>query len=411
MATITTRIGKGDPLTFTEMDTNLTNLNTDKLENINSESIGDLSNVDITTSPPTDGQALVWQTTTNKFLPGTAGGGSTNLNALTDVDTSSTANGDILMYDGANTKFVASSQYTGTGTTINGMVSSIDTARTPNTITLTGATTLVGGNTVTFTGSNVSAIGLNSATTYYIWASVGAGTFELSTANPSSGTGSPLTLTSGSVTAINFTATASGTAGFLLNNLGDVTTNYPTNGQVLKYNSGTSIWEAGQVDLSNSQLQNLSDVNSGMSLTNGNVLTYDTTQAKWTASAPSGGGGSSVIAITPNTSSYQTPYGQVRRATLTETFDSTNIGSNSTTWVYTLPAGTYVYQAGAAGGASNGPTVNLYNDTGGANIFTYNKTASIQGIFTLSQSSDLDIRWTNNGYSPGASMVIFTKVA
>ena len=97
MATITTRIGKGDPLTFTEMDTNLTNLNTDKLENINSESIGDLSNVDITTSPPTDGQALVWQTTTNKFLPGTAGGGSTNLNALTDVDTSSTANGDILM--------------------------------------------------------------------------------------------------------------------------------------------------------------------------------------------------------------------------------------------------------------------------------------------------------------------------
>ena len=37
MSTITTRIGKGDPLTFTEMDSNLTNLNSDKLENINSE--------------------------------------------------------------------------------------------------------------------------------------------------------------------------------------------------------------------------------------------------------------------------------------------------------------------------------------------------------------------------------------
>lgn len=32
MATITTRAGKGSPLTNTEMDTNLTNLNSDKLE-------------------------------------------------------------------------------------------------------------------------------------------------------------------------------------------------------------------------------------------------------------------------------------------------------------------------------------------------------------------------------------------
>jgi hypothetical protein len=35
MTTIVTRSGKGDELTFAEMDTNLTNLNSDKLETSN----------------------------------------------------------------------------------------------------------------------------------------------------------------------------------------------------------------------------------------------------------------------------------------------------------------------------------------------------------------------------------------
>ena len=45
MATIVTRTGKGSALTFAEGDANFTNLNNDKLENINSESIADLSDV------------------------------------------------------------------------------------------------------------------------------------------------------------------------------------------------------------------------------------------------------------------------------------------------------------------------------------------------------------------------------
>lgn len=69
MSTIVTRTGKGSALTHTELDANFTNLNTDKLENINSESVGDLSDVDITTSPPTTGQALVWNGT--EFAPST----------------------------------------------------------------------------------------------------------------------------------------------------------------------------------------------------------------------------------------------------------------------------------------------------------------------------------------------------
>jgi hypothetical protein len=61
MATITTRVGKGSPLTNTEVDNNFTNLNNDKLEDITGESIEDLSDVNAMT--PTDGQLLTWDQT------------------------------------------------------------------------------------------------------------------------------------------------------------------------------------------------------------------------------------------------------------------------------------------------------------------------------------------------------------
>lgn len=56
MTTIVTRAGKGSPLTNTEMDTNLTNLNNAKLENVNnlsdvSNAATSRANLDIETSP------------------------------------------------------------------------------------------------------------------------------------------------------------------------------------------------------------------------------------------------------------------------------------------------------------------------------------------------------------------------
>jgi hypothetical protein len=65
MATIVTRSGKGSPLTNTEVDNNFTNLNDDKLENINSESIEDLS--DVNTMTPTDGQLLTWDNANSRW--------------------------------------------------------------------------------------------------------------------------------------------------------------------------------------------------------------------------------------------------------------------------------------------------------------------------------------------------------
>jgi hypothetical protein len=73
MATITTRSGKGSPLTHSEGDSNFTNLNNDKLENINNENLGDLANVSSTA--PSDGQVLTYSTSNTRWEPQTAAGG------------------------------------------------------------------------------------------------------------------------------------------------------------------------------------------------------------------------------------------------------------------------------------------------------------------------------------------------
>lgn len=65
MSTIVLRSTKGSALTFAEGDANFTNLNTDKLENINSESVGDLSDVDLTNN--TDGNVLTFNSTSGNI--------------------------------------------------------------------------------------------------------------------------------------------------------------------------------------------------------------------------------------------------------------------------------------------------------------------------------------------------------
>jgi len=73
MATIVTRSGKGSPLNHAEGDANFTNLNNDKLENINNENLGDLANVSSTA--PSDGQVLTYSTSNTRWEPQTASGG------------------------------------------------------------------------------------------------------------------------------------------------------------------------------------------------------------------------------------------------------------------------------------------------------------------------------------------------
>ncbi|MFN6303746.1 MAG: hypothetical protein ACK42H_16310 [Planctomycetota bacterium] len=54
MSTITTRSGKGSPLTNAEVDSNFTNLNNDKVEVFGS---------------PSAGQAVVWDAANSRWIP------------------------------------------------------------------------------------------------------------------------------------------------------------------------------------------------------------------------------------------------------------------------------------------------------------------------------------------------------
>ena len=93
MSTIVTRTGKGSALSFAEMDANFNNLNTDKLENITGQSIGNLSDV-VITGTPADNEVVAYDTSTSKFINQTAA--EAGLAALTSfsVGAEASASGD-----------------------------------------------------------------------------------------------------------------------------------------------------------------------------------------------------------------------------------------------------------------------------------------------------------------------------
>lgn len=68
-----------------------------------SSTLGGLTDVDITT--PTDGQALIYDSANSRWVNG-AGGGSSTLDGLTDVNITTPTNGQVLSYDSTNSEWV-----------------------------------------------------------------------------------------------------------------------------------------------------------------------------------------------------------------------------------------------------------------------------------------------------------------
>ena len=93
-------------------------------------SIDDLTDVDTTTSAPTSGQTIVWDGA--KFVPGDSFSQSDfntafaakNVGDLNDVDTTGVTNGQTLVYDIAQTKFIPGTASGGGGT--GGLFSLLD---------------------------------------------------------------------------------------------------------------------------------------------------------------------------------------------------------------------------------------------------------------------------------------------
>jgi hypothetical protein len=69
---------------------------------VSGQSIDVLSDVDITTTAPTNGQTLVWNNSANEFQPGDAGGSTATLDDIGNVDTTGKAPNDVLLWNGSN---------------------------------------------------------------------------------------------------------------------------------------------------------------------------------------------------------------------------------------------------------------------------------------------------------------------
>ena len=92
---------------------------------ISGNSINDLSDVDTSTAAPSDGQALVWDNTAQKWEPGTVSGGGTTLDSLDDVDTSTVAptDGQALLWDNTASKWEPGTVVTSVNNQTGGAVS------------------------------------------------------------------------------------------------------------------------------------------------------------------------------------------------------------------------------------------------------------------------------------------------
>ena len=69
---------------------------------VSAQSIDVLSDVDITTTAPTNGQTLVWNSSAGEFEPGDAGGSTATLDDIGNVDTTGKSTNDVLLWNGSN---------------------------------------------------------------------------------------------------------------------------------------------------------------------------------------------------------------------------------------------------------------------------------------------------------------------
>jgi hypothetical protein len=93
--------------------------------------LDDLLDVDTTTTPPTDGQGLIFDATSGLWIPGTAAAGATDLDGLSDVDTTTVAptDGQLLKYDAASGLWIPADPPAPGATSLDGL-SDVDTTTT-----------------------------------------------------------------------------------------------------------------------------------------------------------------------------------------------------------------------------------------------------------------------------------------
>jgi len=259
MSTITTRAGKGSPLTNAEVDDNFTNLDTDKLESIENESLSDLSNV--RTTLPTNGQVLAFNASFGSWEPQDASGGAAEINDLTDGFSNGAIYQSLCLGENAGAGLNSNTTYT----TCVGYNAGLNTTANAN--------TLIGANagdalTTGFSNTAVGSGALGAVTTG--WHNVGIGVGALYGLTGSA----RLNIGIGNSAGYNLTS------GINNINIGDQSTA-----------SSASINH--EITLGNDSHLYFRIPGLQATASNGDVLTHNATTGRIELTAPSGGGGGS----------------------------------------------------------------------------------------------------------------------
>lgn len=179
MSTIVTRAGKGAPLSFSEMDANLTNLNTDKVEQNTSVTfagvtVGSLTGVLKGTSGTigtatsgVDFQAPLVSGTNIKTINGTSVLGSGNITTGTgdaSTNTTSSVDGEVALFSGPGGKTLKRATGSGIATVTSGV---LGTAVSGTDIKTVNSTSLLGSGNVAVqdtlvSGTNIKTVNGNS---------------------------------------------------------------------------------------------------------------------------------------------------------------------------------------------------------------------------------------------------------
>jgi hypothetical protein len=194
MSTIVLRQTKGSALTFAEGDANFSNLNADKLEDITNESIGDLSDVDLTGN--SDNYILVYNSSSGNFeVEAQPSAGISNVVEDTtpqlggDLDCQGNDISNPVLKDYAETIYSLGSTDSPTITISNGNVQSVSItsglslpafsdAATGQSVTLlvTGSGTASGTGAYKFAGGNTTLTSYSVVSVFYdgttYWASI-----------------------------------------------------------------------------------------------------------------------------------------------------------------------------------------------------------------------------------------------
>ena len=300
MATIVTRTGKGSALTFAEGDANFTNLNNDKLESVIEDTAPQL-------------------------------GGDLDVNDNKIVST----NGSDVRILSDNKLYLQGQQWPyNPPTTINGTVTTVDTVRDPNVLELSNIGSIASGDTITFTGSDVTTAGLVVGTEYQVNAVVNGNEVELA---PAGGGGTISFSPLANPTDFNYSVSS---AAVIANN------------SKLTINNGIMTWAADTAPALS--LDNLTDVNAS-GATNGQILTYN--GSDWNATTPAAGGGGSMYDIDlylfftqsgllENLKLYQldnSPESYWIPSEIKDNYGSTSVSMDATypNYAVNLPIGTY----------------------------------------------------------------------